>query len=227
MAGLFPADMVISATTGIILSVVIVIFSPRLMKATKSNLADVNYETSLSNPEDRIAEIPRGDTGNANNFSVSTVQEPLLEDIEIQKSKKLQKVLGMVEHEVRSALRKLKTEDLLIKRTRKLQRVLGMEEQDIRQATKILSPCGSSHGSKESIESVKNTDLQDDQPVNWFKVLDGLIIFVLFAMFCYFFNFSTNGDFGRVIVALFPREFEALGLKERLERLSPTDPRHT
>lgn len=224
MAGLFPADMVISATVGIILSLVIVIFSPRLMKATQSNPADVNYETSLSHPEDRIAEIPHDDIGNAVNFSNSTVQEPLLEDIEIQKSRKLQKVLGMVEHEVRSALRKLKTEDLLIKRTRKLQRVLGMEEQDIRQATKSLSLRGSSQGSK---ESVKNAGLQDDQPVNWFKVLDGLIIFVLFAMFCYFFNFSTNGDFGRVIVALFPREFKALGLKERLERLSPTDPRHT
>lgn len=227
MAGLFPADMVLSAAVGIILSVLIVIFSPRFMKATNSNLADVNYETSSRHPEDRIAEIPHGDTGNADNFSDSTVQEPLLEDIEIEKSRKLQKVLGMVEHEVRSALRKLKTEDLLIKRTRKLQRVLGMEEQDIRQATKRLSRGGSSHGAKESNESIRNAGLQEDQPVNWFRVLDGFIVFVLFATFCYFFNFSTNGDFGRVIVAFFPREFEALGLKVRLERFSPTDPRYT
>jgi hypothetical protein len=42
--------------------------------------------------------------------------------------------------------------------------------------------------------------------------MDGFVIFTLFAVFCYFFNFSTNGDFGRIIVGLFPREFEALGI---------------
>jgi hypothetical protein len=42
--------------------------------------------------------------------------------------------------------------------------------------------------------------------------MDGFVIFILFAVFCYFLNFSTNGDFGRIIVGLFPREFEALGM---------------
>ena len=64
-------------------------------------------------------------------------------------------------------------------------------------------------------------------PVNWFKILDGFVIVILLALFFYFFNSSTNGDFARVLVGLFPREFEALGLKEYFERLSSDDPRIT
>ena len=227
MAGVFPPDLSISATVGMLLSTVIVIFSPRFLTAWNSFYpAEGDSEQAVSNIEDKVMVDDSG-TANADNFSKTAVQEPLLDDIEIQKSRKLQKVLGMVEHEVRSALRKLKTEDLLIKRTRKLQRVLGMDEQDIRHATKTLPIHGSDLSPKVENISVKKVRAEEEQNVNWFKVLDGFIIFVLLAMFCYFFNFSTNGDFGRVIVGLFPREFEALGLKERLERLSPTDTRYT
>ena len=160
-----------------------------------------------------------GVTANAEKCSSTIVQEPLLDDIEIQKLRKLQKVLGMLEHEVRSALRKIKIEDLLIKRTRKLQKVLGMDEQDIRQATTTLPLCRTGNWPVEGNKSVDNTSPEEEEHVNWFKILDGFIIFVLFATFCYFFNFSTNGDFGRVLVGLFPREFEALGLKERRQVL--------
>lgn len=217
MASFFPTDLFISATVGIMLSTIIVIFSPRLMASWNFNFAtvtDTEESDAVGHKCDKICH--------------ETVKQSLPDDIEIQKSRKLQKVLGMLEHEVISALQNLRSEDLLIKRTRKLQRVLGMDEQDIRQATKSLPLCGSGHSPKEDNRSVESVSPEEEkQHINWFKVLDGFIIFVLFAMFCYFFNFSTNGDFGRVIVGLFPREFEVLGLKERLERISPTDLRYT
>ena len=222
MANFYPTDLFISATVGIMLSTIIVIFSPRLMASWNYNFAPV------MDTEESEAVGPNCETLNVDKISNATVKESLLDDIEIQKSRKLQKVLGMHEHEVISALQKLRSEDLLIKRTRKLQRVLGMDEQDIRQATKSLPLCRSGHLLKEdNIPAEGISPEEEKQQINWFKVLDGFIIFVLFAMFCYFFNFSTNGDFGRVIVGLFPREFEVLGLKERLERISPTDLRYT
>ena len=222
MASFFPTDLFISATVGIMLSTIIVIFSPRLMASWNCN------SVFVMDTEESEAVGHNCETLSVNKIPHTTVKESLPDDIEIHKSRKLQKVLGMLEHEVRSALQNLRSEDLLIKRTRKLQRVLGMDEQDIRQATKSIPLCGSGHWPKEDNRPAESVSPEEEkQHLNWFKVLDGFIIFVLFAMFCYFFNFSTNGDFGRVIVGLFPREFEVLGLKERLERISPTDLRYT
>jgi hypothetical protein len=48
-------------------------------------------------------------------------------------------------------------------------------------------------------------------------MIDWFIYLTLFCAFCYFFNVSTNGDFGRVVAGIFPREFETLGLKKFLE----------
>ena len=114
------------------------------------------------------------------------------------------------------------------------QKVLGMDEDDIRYAFRNKSgnhPTSDSESYRGSTSTAirdKNNDrLQPEEPANWFKILDGFVIISLIAVFCYFFNHSTNGDFGRVLAGLFPREFKALGLKEYLEKVSSTDPRFT
>ena len=150
----------------------------------------------------------------------------------VGKSRKLQKVLGMSEADLRRAVGELISErcpvvELIIKKTRKLQRVLGMNEGDIREATRKSQLSESSYSSDWQLRRDRNTSSDLEEPWNWFKILDGFVIFILLAIFCYFFNLSTNGDFGRILVGLFPKEFEALGLKEYFERLSPGDPRHS
>ena len=129
-------------------------------------------------------------------------------------------------------------EELMIQKTRKLQKVLGMQEYEVREAVRS-QPIPQSLSNNDYIQRNARSFNRDrggrgeggdpelDVPVNWFKILDGFVIFILIAVFCYSFNFSTNGDFGRVLVGLFPREFKALGLKEYLERMSPSDPRLT
>jgi hypothetical protein len=68
---------------------------------------------------------------------------------------------------------------------------------------------------------IKRENLPPEE-INWVKLLDRLIFFVLITGFCYFYNQSTNGQFGRMVAALFPTEFEVMGLKSYLERL-PTE----
>ena len=159
--------------------------------------------------------------------------ESIIIEAAVIKSKKLQRVLGMSDDDLRHAVGELASEkcavvELIIKKTRKLQRVLGMNEGDVREATRKYSQLSASSSSSDwRLRRDGDTSTVPDEPWNWFKVLDGFVMFILLAIFCYFFNVSTNGDFARILVGLFPKEFEALGLKEYFERLSPDDPRYS
>ncbi len=46
------------------------------------------------------------------------------------------------------------------------------------------------------------------------------IFLVLVGALLYFCNINSNGDVGRVLAGMFPKEFETLGLKKYLERIS-------
>ena len=98
-------------------------------------------------------------------------------------------------------------EEKLIKKTAFLQKKFGIGEDDIKRAIKDTR--------KDLLN--KNHNLEDSLSI-W-KMVDWFIYLALICGFCYFFNVSTNGDFGRVIAGLFPREFETLGLKTVLEQV--------
>jgi len=98
-------------------------------------------------------------------------------------------------------------EEKLIKKTAFLQKKFGIGEDDIKRAIKDTR--------KDLLN--KNHNLEDSLSI-W-KMVDWFIYLALFCGFCYFFNVSTNGDFGRVIAGLFPREIETLGLKKVLEQV--------
>ena len=98
-------------------------------------------------------------------------------------------------------------EEKLIKKTAFLQKKFGIGEDDIKKAIKDTR--------KDLLN--KNHNLEDSLSI-W-KMVDWFIYLALFCGFCYFFNVSTNGDFGRVIAGLFPREIETLGLKKVLEQV--------
>jgi len=221
-----------SSALGIVLSFGIICFSPRLIKhfVPTSDAENAEYqEEKLVNSEEASRQEKK--LGSLLGVSQNVLSKTLREELVVRKSKKLQRVLGITDSEVRDHIRKnnpeyekSETEESTIKKTRKLQKVLGMNEHDVRQAVREKSPEKLSSISTPNY-SIRDKNFHYEEPVNWFKILDGFVIFILLAVFCYFFNFSTNGDFGRVIVGLFPREFEALGLKEFLERMAPNDPR--
>jgi hypothetical protein len=245
MADIFLDGLVTSAVIGVTLSFGIIYISPKLLNSVTGTTHDHKSKDQisiLSGKNDLLVESDLSDDVTSSKqtrklksilgVSHSEILKSLKEEVTVRKSRKLQKVLGMTELDVRNALQKVsekcEIEEEIIRKTRKLQKVLGMDEHDVREATRqshkgsaVSGPYGSRYESKR--EAV------DEQlgPINWFKILDGFVIVILLATCCFFFNSSTNGDFARILVGLFPREFEALGLKEYFERFSPDDPRIT
>lgn len=215
-------DLLTSTAIGLALAYFIVFFSN--LGSHENNAKIIIPDSTEFN--DKAVEIQKPTCVPGASNSKSVVIEAA-----VGKSRKLQKVLGMSEDDLRRAVAELVSErcpvvQLIIKKTRKLQRVLGMNEGDIREATRESSQLSESSSSSDwQVRRDRNAPADLEEPWNWFKILDGFVIFILLAIFCYFFNVSTNGDFGRVLVGLFPKEFEALGLKEYFERLSPGDPR--
>jgi hypothetical protein len=245
MAEIFLDGLVTSAVIGITLSFGIIYITPRFLNSMNGTTYHKNTTDLIPAPsgkndrsvqsdssEDVISSKQTRKLKSILGISHSEILKSLKEEVTVRKSRKIQKVLGMTEFDVRNALQKVsekcEIEEEIIRKTRKLQKVLGMDEQDVREATRLSilqSMISGPHGSR--YESKREAANEQLGPVNWFKILDGFVIVILLALFCYFFNNSTNGDFARVLVGLFPREFEALGLKEYFERLSPDDPRIT
>lgn len=59
-----------------------------------------------------------------------------------------------------------------------------------------------------------NWELRIDQILNW-------LAFILFLVISgYMLQIHTNGDFMRVVIAIFPSEFETLGMKDYFERFN-------
>lgn len=245
MADIFLDGLITSAVIGISLSFGIIYISPQLVNSINGNSYHHNTEgqnSALPGENDRYVQSDLSDDVISSKqtrklksilgLSHSEILKSLKEEVAVRKSRKLQKVLGMTELDVRNALQKFsekcEIEEEIIRKTRKLQKVLGMDEHDVREATRLLHQGITASGLNGNRHELKREDAKEQLgPVNWFKILDGFVIVILLAAFCYFFNSSTNGDFARVLVGLFPREFEALGLKDYFERLSPDDPRIT
>ena len=245
MAFIFVDGLLTSAFFGVVLSFGIIFLSPHANQVTDDDEMNPSFYT-LSPPSGSSKSLEGDSTSKqtrklVNILGVSNAElaKSLREEFTVRKSKKIQRVLGISESDIRVAAREMeymqsRVESYVINKTRKLQKVLGMDEDDIRCAFRNKSgnhPTSDSEfymGSTSTAVRDKNNDrLQPEEPANWFKILDGFVIISLIAVFCYFFNHSTNGDFGRVLAGLFPREFKALGLKEYLEKVSSTDPRFT
>ena len=249
------SDILISTSIGFVLSLVILVLGPMLSKHKKSDLI-------ITTPE------PEHESSHNLNIPNSTVK------IE-RRIKKLQKILGRSEDDVRNEICKFKsspntveqrkrirlrkllgvTDNELseaiatssystneenntippsnnLKNLKKLQEILGVNEDQVREAIRKTrrvkfassseqsNTIGDNHhpkniNSRTGIESI-------DEPYNWARSFDFIILAILIGIFCFCVNKSTDGNFGRIVAAIFPREFGALGLKEYLERLPKT-----
>jgi len=83
----------------------------------------------------------------------------------------------------------------------KLQNLLGISEAQVKSA-------------------LKNSNKSSPDTINPVKIIEWIIFLSLLFGAFYFSNIATNGDLGRVLAGLFPREFKALGLKDYLEKYS-------
>lgn len=244
MTTVYAESLISSAVLGVALCFGILYFASAVSKKATVTGSTGNSTPSLHQKSAQMNVSSQGTASVGSKklsgiFGISNEElaKTLKEEFTVRKSKKVQKVLGMSEHDVREAVRgfeweKCAVEAYIIQKTRKLQKVLGMDQNDIRDAVRNR-PEALSSSHNESTSNNNYTSYRDrtkeqyeiDEPVNWFKILDGFVIIILLAICCYFFNHSTNGDFGRILVGLFPKEFKALGLKEYFEKLSPNDPR--
>ena len=241
MAFIFNDGLLTSAFFGVVLSFGIIFLSPHAYQLTGDD--KVNPPGHIHLPLKSLGEESTSKQTRklVNILGVSNAElaKSLREEFTVRKSKKIQRVLGISESDIREAAREMENvpssvEAYIINKTRKLQKVLGMDEDDIRDAFRnksvnyLANDSESYMGSSSTAIRDRNNDrLQPEEPANWFKILDGFVIVSLIAVFCYFFNHSTNGDFGRILAGLFPREFKALGLKDYLEKVSSNDPRFT
>lgn len=55
-------------------------------------------------------------------------------------------------------------------------------------------------------------------------IIDWIVFLIIACVVIYGINIASDGDFGRIIVAVFPTEFEALGLKHYIESVSYSQP---
>ncbi len=108
-------------------------------------------------------------------------------------------------------------EAVFIKKSKKLQELFGVSEAQVHQAIQETNE-------NISNKSIKNGNELNDYEFNWFGLLD-TIVFVGFIC-CAFFaiNSFSHGEFGRILLGMFPKEFESLKMTQYLEQQHiPTD----
>lgn len=95
-------------------------------------------------------------------------------------------------------------EDDVVKSTRKMQNVFGISEDNVRYAVRQT---------KEDI--LNGGSLNDDDRFTYSQILDFLVIASLVCVIVYFIDVEAHGihgDFSKVLQALFPLEFDTLGV---------------
>jgi hypothetical protein len=136
---------------------------------------------------------------------------------------KAKKLLGVSDSELAAAKEQnellRQRQAYVAKKGKKLTKVLGIDETEIIHAMQMARPMTGASGAMNHPATAKEFDMLLEEPVNWYKIVDAIVLFVLVAVLIYFLQLSTQGNFGRVLCGLFPREFETLGLREYLERI--------
>ena len=99
-------------------------------------------------------------------------------------------------------------EDNLVMKSAKIQKVLGLSEDDIRQAVRVTNL------------QLKSGKLEQDV-FTFAKCFRWLIFIGISVGGMYTLNYYSQGDFARILSGLFPREFEALGLKKMIDYHKP------
>lgn len=202
------ADFVVSAAAGIALSMLLVKYgagkSKVKIKCEEDNegsdfpIGNRIKNTDVDIDSDNVSNLPREEHfGNEDNWD--TIRN-------VEKNENC----GNQEFEQRKCSDQLYllNEDKVLKSTLRLRKVLGMSEEQIREAVQLTNT--------EIAEGKIPQSFHDE--ISWFKIFDILMFVSLLIVLGLFLNVATRGEFGRVLVGFFPKEFESLKLKDYLQR---------
>jgi len=141
---------------------------------------------------------------------------------------KAKEVLGLDEEEVMRAKRCTATQEeqraYANKNGKKVAKIFGISNHEVLDAVRDSSRSSSSSKSRSDGEppaTARGHGLAGafvDEPTRWTTWIDRFVVLVLLGALCYALQVSTEGTFGRVLAGILPREMEALGLKNYLER---------
>jgi hypothetical protein len=107
-------------------------------------------------------------------------------------------------------------EDNTVKKLSRFQK-MGVSEEMLREEIRKVNELKSQGVSLDDIAELQKSDLQQ---VNLIKAFDWVLFIGLIIMGAWAANEMSDGDAGRVLAAMFPKETTALGLKDFLEGYS-------
>jgi hypothetical protein len=108
----------------------------------------------------------------------------------------------------------LLNEEKILLKSKKIKSLLGMTEEEMRDA--IRSTNAKIEQSNNNFDNNTNTDF--DNVSFLIKFADYFFLIFIIAVLSYGLNETTQGEFGRFLLALFPKEFEALKLSKYLKK---------
>lgn len=104
----------------------------------------------------------------------------------------------------------LQRQEERVSKSKKLQKLLGLNDVELKKALT------SSRNSRSEDDSTDN----DTSSLSFCRVVELFLYIALVLLLFFIVNVFTQGDFGRVLVGIFPVEFERLGLVEYLTVVS-------
>ena len=235
----FSSQFLISSVLGLVLAVVIVLVSDRVFvshgmkhpnqtatdETAKKNSHGVTFVDDENNQhEKQLLEKRVNKLQKILGRTQEEVERKLLPDVMRTRSKsKAKKVLGVNDTELAMAKQQSETTrqqlSYVTKHAKQLTKVLGIDESEVLDAVRNAKQSSSTTTPTPFWQRGGSTTTTFDEPTNWVKILDTCIFLIMIAVFCYFVQLSTQGNFGRVLAGIFPREFETLGLKTYMERI--------
>ena len=226
---------------GLVLTVVIVMVSDRVFvsgrtKTTKEEVTTTKHSNGVTfvddennKQEQHLLEKRVDKLQKILGRTQEEVELKLLPHLMRTRSKsKAKKLLGVNDSELAQAKKQNETTrqqlSYVTKHAKQLTKVLGIDESEVFDAVRNASPSSTTTTSSSNPTAFWQRDGTTssallDEPTNWVKILDTCIFLVMVAVFFYFVQLSTQGNFGRVLAGIFPREFETLGLKQYMERI--------
>ena len=230
----FSSQLIISSLLGLVLAIVIVLGSDRIFVSNGTQHSsqntdevttkNVTFDDDQTNKkEQQLLEKRVNKLQKVLGRSQEEVERKLLPQVMRTRSKsKAKKLLGVDDTELALAKKQSETTrqqiSYVTKYAKQLTKVLGIDESEVLDAVRTANQTSSSSSQSKAFWQRDGTTMMD-QPTNWVKILDTCIFLVMIAVFCYFVQLSTQGNFGRVLAGIFPREFETLGLKQYMERI--------
>ncbi len=104
-------------------------------------------------------------------------------------------------------------ESISTEKLKSVQKMFGLSEEQFHSAIQDTN---------DSLKMENSVQRPEDE-ITWFSILDSVIFVALICFSLYFINVVSHGDFGRMLLALFPKEFDSLKMTEYIRKYHSHD----